>query len=106
MPKFSGKAKLERAWSDEEIRQRGVRAVVAAMRLNKEHRRLRLESACCCEQIRVLREYVEELRSLNKAARELIKRRRDSRARNIKFGNTWMNNGDSYSGNGKLGKGT
>src|SRR5258708_3192704 len=106
MPKSSCKSKLERVWSEEELRQRGVRAVVAAMRLNKEHRRLSLEHACCGEQNRVLREYIERLRSLKKAARELIKRRKDSRARNIKIRNTWMNNGDSYSGNGSSRKRT
>jgi cell division protein FtsL len=92
-------------WSEEELRQRGVRAVVAAMRLNKEHRRLSLENACCCEQTRVLREYVEQLRSLNEAARDLIKRRKGSRSYDTKIRNTWMN-GDSYSGNGGSSKGS
>jgi hypothetical protein len=92
-------------WSEEELRQRGVRAVVAAMRLNKEHRRLSLENACCCRQTRVLREYLQEIRSLNKAARELIKRRTGSPGRNAKIRNTWINNGDSHAGNGSSSKG-
>jgi hypothetical protein len=100
MAKLRPKPKPKSKWSEEELRQRGVRAVVAAMRLNKEHRRLSLENACCCEQTRVLRKYIEQVRSLNEAARELIKRRRNSRAHAGKFGNPWMNNGDSYSGNG------
>src|SRR5262249_35184923 len=99
-PKDSGNSKLERAWSDEEIRQRGVRAVVAAMRLNKEHRRLSLENTCCCEQTRILREYLQQLRSLNEAARELIKRQRGQRPARPKIRNSWMNSGGTYSGNG------
>jgi 23S rRNA maturation mini-RNase III len=92
-------------WSEEELRQRGVRAVVAAMRLNKEHRRLSVEHACFREQNRVLREYIKQLKSLNEAARELIKRCENSRTRNTKIRNTWINNGDFYSGNGSSSKG-
>jgi len=106
MAKLHPKPKPKEKWSEEELRRRGVRAVVAAMRLNKEHRRLSLERACCCERNRVLIEYIKQLRSLNQAARELIKRRKDSRARNSKVQNTWMNNGDSYSGNGSSSKRT
>jgi hypothetical protein len=106
MAKLRPKPKPKLKWSEEEIRQRGVRAVVAAMRLNKEHRRLALENACCCEQTRILREYIQELRSLNEAARELIKRRRGSRGHKMNIPDIWMNNGDSNSGNGSSSKGT
>jgi len=106
MSKPPQKPKSGVQWSEEELRQRGVRAVVAAMRLNKEHRRLRLDWACCCEQTRILREYIEQLRSLNEAARGLIKRRENSGTRNAKIRNTWINDGDSNSGNGSSSKGT
>jgi hypothetical protein len=106
MAKLHPRPKPKLSWSEEELRQRGVRAVVAAMRLNKEHRRLSLENACCCEQTRILREYVKQLKSLNEAARELIKRRHGQRAARPKIRNTWMNNGDFHSGNGSSSKGT
>jgi hypothetical protein len=98
MAKLYPKLKPTLNWSEEELRQRGVRAVVAAMRLNKEHRRLSHENACCCQQTRVLREYLKEIRSLNETARELIKWRAGSPARNTKVRNTWINDGDSSKG--------
>src|SRR5689334_4049136 len=100
MAKLHPKPKPKLNWSEEELRQRGVRAVVAAMRLNKEHRRLMLEYACCCEQTRILREYLQQIRSLNEAARELVKRRNRRRAPKTKIRNTWIYNGDSHSPNG------
>jgi len=106
MAKLHPKPKPKERWSEETIRQRGVRAVVAAMRLNKEHRRLSLEHACHVEETRVLRKYLQQLRTLNKSVRELLKQRNDSRARYTKNHNPWMNNGDSHAGNGSSGKGT
>jgi hypothetical protein len=106
MPKSSRKSNLERVWSKEEIRQRGVCAVIAAMRLNEEHRRLSLEHAYHVEETRILTEYLEQIRSLNQAARELIKRRNGQDASNTKTRNTWMNNGYSHLRNGSSSKGT
>ena len=100
MAKLRPKPKPKLKWSEEELRQRGVRAVVAAIRLNKEHRRLSLENACCYEQTRILREYLEQIRSLNEAARELVERRRGKDASNAKIRNPW--NGDSSFGKRNL----
>jgi hypothetical protein len=106
MAKLPSKPKPKVRWSEETIRQRGVRAVVAAMRLNKEHRRLRLENACYVEETRVLRKYLEQLRAVNSAVRELLKQRKNSSARDTKNHNPWMNNGDSHLENGGSSKGT
>src|SRR5690242_6402213 len=94
------------AWSDEEMRQRGVRAVVAAMRLSKQHRELSLEHACYVEEARILTEYLKELRSLNNAVRELLKHRNEHRASRTKLRNPWLANGASHSLNHKSSKDT
>jgi uncharacterized lipoprotein YmbA len=97
MPKRSGKSKLKRAWSEEEIRQRGVRAVVAALRLSKEYRQLSRERACHLEEARILRRYVNQVRSLNKTLRQLLAREKDELLSDAGNGNTWLHNGASHS---------
>jgi hypothetical protein len=97
MPKVSGKSKLlERTWPEEELRQRGVRAVVAALRLSKEYRQLSRERACHLEEAKILRRYLDQVRSLNKTLRELLERQKGQLLSNTANGNTWMHNGDSH----------
>jgi hypothetical protein len=97
MPKTSGKTKLKRAWSEEEMRQRGVRAVVAALRLSKEYRQLSCERACHMEDARILTRYLKQVRSLNKTLRELLAREKEQLLSHAGNGNTWMHNGASHS---------
>lgn len=93
MPKVSGESKLKRTWSEETIRRRGVRAVVAALRLSKEYRQLSRERACHLEEAKILRRYLDQVRSLNKTLRELLKREKDQLLSNAGNSNTWMHNG-------------
>ena len=96
MPKRSRKSKYKRAWSEEEIRQRGVHAVVAALRLSKEYRQLARERACHMEEARILKRYLNQVRSLNATLRELLAREKVQLLSHTGNGNTWMDNGDSH----------
>lgn len=71
------------------MRRRGVRAVVAAMRLNKECQDLRHEQACHLQETKILREYINELRSLNKSLRQLLHIRKGERLSNNGNHNSW-----------------
>lgn len=93
MGKLRPNPKRKGRWSQETIRRRGVRAVVAAMRLNKECQQLRREHACHLEETIILRRYVEKIRAVNKSLRELLRRRMKQKPPITSNGNSWMNNG-------------
>jgi hypothetical protein len=97
MAKLHSKPKPKVQWSEEEIRQRGVRAVVAALRLSKEYRQLSLERACHIEEARILRRYLNQIRSLNTTLRELLKQRNGQNGPTMEMVNAWRRNGDSHS---------
>ena len=96
MAKPPNKPKPKLHWSEEILRQRGVRAVVDCMRLNKEHQRLSCENARRVQETRILKEYLSQLRKLNKCLRELVK----LRVPHNQNGHSWLNHShpDSPSG--------
>ena len=91
MPKSQGKPKAKRRWSGETIRRRGVRAVVAGLRLGKECQRLLREHACHLEETEIRQGYLEYAGALNKSLREANKERREQTVRSNGNGNSWMN---------------
>jgi len=95
MAKLHSKPKPKVQWSEETIRRRGVRAVVAALRLSKEYQQLSRERACHIEEARILKRYLERVRSLNRTLRELLKREKAQPLSHPGNGNPWMHNGDS-----------
>ena len=86
-PKPTGKVR----WSDETIRRRGVRAVVAALRLKKECELLRREHAIYLGEVMIGRRQLEDARTLNKFLRELRKRQETHTVRINGNGNSWSN---------------
>src|SRR5436190_23971533 len=92
MAKLRPKPKPKVRWFKETLRRRGVRAVVDCMRLNKECQRLRHQSADCVQESMNLRCYIEKVRSLNQALRELLRQRKKQRVPGAENGNAWMNN--------------
>jgi hypothetical protein len=100
MAKLHSKPKPKGRWSEETIRRRGVRAVVAALRLNKEYQQLSLEHACHLEETRLLKKYLKQIGSLNRSLRNLVKMQNKQSASNSGNGNSWMTSCDSQAVNG------
>lgn len=73
MRRLSGEPHQKVQWSDETIRLRGVRAIVAAMRLGKECRELRRENSRCLQETITCADEVNLLGALNRSLREALK---------------------------------
>jgi hypothetical protein len=65
----------KRKWSQETIRRRGVRVVVAALRLKKEHEQLSSVHAGHITEKRSIEASLKNLASRNDALRKAIKQR-------------------------------
>ena len=90
----SHQRKAKRKWSQEAIRRRGVRAVVAGLRLKKEHQELASSQAGHVKETRSLEASLKDLAARNVALREVIDRRKAHDNFTQKTGNSW-NHSDS-----------
>jgi hypothetical protein len=97
MAKLHSKPKPKVQWSEETIRRRSVRAVVAALRLSKEFKQLSRERACHLEEARILKRYLNQIRSLNTTLRELLKQRNGQNGSRMEMANAWRHHGNSHS---------
>jgi len=100
MAKLPSKPKPKVRWSEETIRRRGVRAVVAALRLSKEYQQLSREHACHLEETKILKQYLKQLGSLNRSLRKLVNRQNNRSVSNSGDGNSWMTSSESHAVNG------
>jgi hypothetical protein len=71
----SPQRKANQKWSEETIRRRGVRAVVAGLRLKKQYLGVSSKCAVRMEEAALLHAEVKRLASRNKALAKSIKRR-------------------------------
>jgi hypothetical protein len=90
----SHQRKAKRKWSQETIRRRGVRAVVAGLRLKKEHQELASDHAGHIKETRSLEASLKHLASRNDALRKAIKQRNGASGFTQKTGNSWNHNCD------------
>ena len=100
MSKGQGQPKAKRRWSGETIRRRGVRAVVAGLRLRKACQRLLREHACHLEETTIRQGHLKSARALNKSLREVIKGQREQIVCSNGSGNSWMTANHAESRNG------
>jgi hypothetical protein len=91
----SHQRKAKRNWSQETIRRRGVRAVVAGLRLKKEHQQLASEHAGHIAQTKSISTSIRHLESLTNRLREVIKQRKAQNGFTQKTGNSWNHRGNS-----------
>jgi len=84
----------ETKWSGETIRRRGVRAVVDALRLNREHKQLSSLRAQHFEENRTLRISLQHLAALNGILRQFIRQHNGRGAFTQKTGNYWHDSFD------------
>jgi hypothetical protein len=70
----SPQRKAKRKWSQETIRRRGLRAVVAGLRLKKEHQELSCSCAACLKETAALRAKMKRVASRTKTLAKIAKR--------------------------------
>ena len=95
MAKVSPQPKPTDQWSKEQLRQRGVHAVVEALRLHKEHQKLSRRHADYRKVTEVLLRYLEQVQVTNQTLRALLKQQNSPNLRTMGKGNTWVNNNHS-----------